>query len=98
MTLVVLARKNYSDSVITPPNMNEIKSHSDKDIERKEGVGFEDSAYGANKIEMVMCGHCEKMITPNLIASFGADHHDPDEMSCWDCFNGIIARAEMRAE
>lgn len=50
---------------------------------------------GATKIEMVMCGHCEKKITPNLIASFGADHHDPEEMSCRDCFNGIISRAEM---
>ena len=49
---------------------------------------------GGTPIELVQCGRCEKMITPNLIASFGNDHHDPEEMSCWDCFNGIIARAE----
>ena len=47
------------------------------------------------EIELIPCGHCEKKITPNLIASFGADHDDPDEMYCWDCFNGIIARAEL---
>lgn len=46
------------------------------------------------EIEMVMCGSCEKKITPNLIASFGADHHDPDEMMCADCFAGRITRAE----
>ena len=47
-------------------------------------------------IEMVMCGHCEKKITPNLIASFGNDHHDPDEMMCESCFNGRIAKAESQ--
>lgn len=47
------------------------------------------------KIDMYMCGHCDKKITPNLIASYGNDHHDPDEMACWDCFNGLIARAEL---
>ena len=50
------------------------------------------------EIEMVMCGHCEKKITPNLIASYGADHYDPDEMHCEDCFNGQIARAEAANE
>lgn len=45
-----------------------------------------------------MCGSCEKKITPNLIASFGSDHHDPDEMRCEDCFNGLIARAENMAD
>lgn len=49
----------------------------------------------ATKIEMVMCGKCEKMITPNLIAAFGADHHDPEEMMCWDCFNGVLDKADV---
>lgn len=47
------------------------------------------------KIEMVMCGHCEKKITPNLIASFGADHHDPDEIYCESCFGYAEARADL---
>ena len=46
------------------------------------------------KIEMYMCGSCEKKITPNLIASWGNDHHDPDEMRCEDC----TGYAEVRAE
>ena len=52
----------------------------------------------ATEIELVSCGHCEKMITPNLIASFGADHHDPDETMCESCFAGAIDTAEARAE
>lgn len=50
------------------------------------------------EIEMYMCGHCDKKITPNLIASFGNDHHDPDEMYCEDCFGGALARAENMAD
>lgn len=46
------------------------------------------------KLDMTMCGHCDKKITYDLIASFGADHHDPDEMMCWDCFNGILDKAD----
>lgn len=49
------------------------------------------------EIELVMCGNCEKKITPNLIASFGVDHHDPDEMMCANCFAGRITRAESYA-
>jgi len=49
------------------------------------------------KIEMVMCGFCEKKITPNLIASFGADHHDPDEVHCEDCFGGAMDKADAMA-
>ena len=49
-------------------------------------------------IELVHCGSCEKMITPNLIASFGADHHDPDQTMCESCFAGAIDTAEARAE
>ena len=44
--------------------------------------------------ELVECGHCENLIKPEDIASFGADHHDPAEMMCWDCFNGVLAKAE----
>jgi len=51
----------------------------------------------ATEIELVSCGSCEKKITPNLIASFGADHHDPDEMMCADCLAGSITRAESYA-
>ena len=51
-----------------------------------------------NEIEMVMCGSCEKKITPNLIASFGNDHHDPDEIRCEDCSNRDTARAESMAD
>ena len=47
---------------------------------------------------MVMCGKCDKKITPNLIASFGNDHHDPDEVHCEDCFSGAVARAESMDE
>lgn len=50
------------------------------------------------KIEMVLCGHCDKKITPNLIASFGEDHHDPDEIYCDDCFGEALARAENMAD
>ena len=49
------------------------------------------------KIDLVMCGHCEKKITPNLIASFGADHHDPDETMCDDCFANACGAAEAMA-
>lgn len=49
------------------------------------------------EIKLYECGHCEKMITEDLIASWGADHHDPEEMMCGDCFNGVIARAELVA-
>jgi len=48
-------------------------------------------------IELVMCGSCDTKITPNLIASFGNDHHDPDEMMCANCFAGACDRAEARA-
>lgn len=51
-----------------------------------------------DEIEMAMCGHCEKKITTNLIASFGADHHDPDEMMCADCFAGAMDKADAMAE
>ena len=44
-----------------------------------------------------MCGHCEKKITPNLIASFGSDHHDPDEIMCADCFSEACSRADAYA-
>ena len=37
-------------------------------------------------IDLYECGSCEKKITGNLIASHGADHHDPAETKCWDCF------------
>ena len=46
------------------------------------------------EVPMVMCGHCDKKITYNLIASFGADHHDPDEIHCEDCLGEAEARAE----
>lgn len=59
---------------------------------------FQSYAKKEGEIEMVMCGHCEKKITPNLIASFGADHHDPDETMCADCFAGAIDTAEARTE
>lgn len=47
------------------------------------------------KIDLYMCGHCDKKITSNLIASFGNDHHDPDEMYCGDCFDEAVAKAEL---
>ena len=50
------------------------------------------------KIEFAECGKCYKKITPNLIASFGADHHDPDQTLCESCFAGAIDTAEARAE
>ncbi len=46
------------------------------------------------EIEMYMCGSCDTKITPNLIASFGNDHHDPDEMMCENCFAGACDRAD----
>jgi len=55
-------------------------------------VEFQD--YLNKPIGMVMCGNCDKKITYNLIASWGTDHHDPSEIRCEDCFNGLIARAE----
>ena len=51
----------------------------------------------ATEIEFASCGKCEKKITLNLIASFGADHHDSDEIMCEDCFAGRITRAESYA-
>lgn len=48
-------------------------------------------------IDMVMCGKCDKKITYNLIASFGNDHHDPDETMCADCFADACGRADAYA-
>lgn len=59
---------------------------------------FSSYAKKEGEIEMEMCGHCEKKITTNLIASFGADHHDPDEMMCADCFAGAMDKADAMAE
>ena len=49
------------------------------------------------KINMEMCGRCEKKITYNLIESFGRDHHDPDEMMCGECFADACGRADAMA-
>jgi MinD superfamily P-loop ATPase len=59
---------------------------------------FQSYAKKDGEIDLVHCGSCEKMITPNLIASFGADHHDPDQTMCESCFAGAIDTAEARAE
>lgn len=50
------------------------------------------------QLYMLMCAGCDRKITPDLIGTYGKDHHDPDEMRCVDCLNGLIARAENMAE
>lgn len=74
--------------------MGEIQKMAD---DLGDPIKFLSYAKKDGNIEMVMCGSCEKKITPNLIASFGANHHDPDEIMCEDCFAGRITRAESYA-
>lgn len=76
------------------PQMEEMQKMADDLGDMQKFVSY---AKKEGEIELYMCGSCEKKITLNQIASWGNDHHDPDQMMCEDCFADACDRADAYA-